>query len=114
MEQDIFCKIVAGVIPANKIFEDKDVLAFPDINPQAPVHILIIPKKHLTSLNDLDEKDKGLLGHMVLVSRRLAKEHGIAFTGYRVAINCGPQGGQVVPHLHMHLLGGRQLNGELG
>lgn len=114
MEQDIFCNIASGSIPTKKLFEDRELLAFPDINPQAPVHILIIPKKHYTSLNDLKEKNKGLLGHMLLVASRLAKEHGIAFTGYRIAINCGQQGGQVVPHLHMHLLGGRQLNGELG
>lgn len=114
MEQDIFCKIASGEVPAKILFEDRDMLAFPDINPQAPVHILIIPKKHYTSLNDMDEKDSRLLGHILLVARRLAKEQGIAFTGYRVVINCGPQGGQVVPHLHMHLLGGRQLNGELG
>jgi histidine triad (HIT) family protein len=114
VEQDIFCKIASGVVPTNRLFEDRDVLAFPDINPQASVHILIIPKKHYTSLNEMEEKDKGLLGHMLLVARRLAKEHGIAFSGYRVVVNCGPQGGQVVPHLHVHLLGGRQLQGELG
>jgi histidine triad (HIT) family protein len=111
---DIFCKIASGAIPTDKLYEDKDVMAFPDINPQAPVHILIIPKKHYISLNDIEEKERGLLGHMAQVAKRLAKEHGVAFTGYRVVINCGPQGGQVVPHLHMHLLGGRQLQGELG
>ena len=113
MADDIFCKIAVGSVPANKVYEDKQVLAFPDINPQAPVHILIIPKKHYTSLNDIEEKDTGLLGHMMLVACRLAREYGVAFTGYRLAVNSGPQGGQVVPHLHMHLLGGRQLQGEL-
>ena len=114
MEQDIFCGIAAGAIPANKLYEDKEVVAFADINPQAPVHVLIIPRKHFTSLNDLEEKDKGLLGHMLLVAARIAREHGVAFSGYRLVINTGPQGGQAVPHLHMHLLGGRALAGELG
>ena len=112
MEQDIFCKIASGAVPAKRLYEDAEVLAFPDINPQAPVHILIIPKKHYASLNDVE--DRGLLGHMMLVARKLAKEQGVAAGGYRVAVNCGPQGGQVVSHLHMHLLGGRQLAGELG
>jgi histidine triad (HIT) family protein len=112
MEQDIFCKIVSGAVPAARLYEDAEVLAFPDIHPQAPVHVLIVPKKHYASLNDVD--DKGLLGHMLLVAKKLAKEQGVAASGYRVAVNCGPQGGQVVPHLHMHLLGGRELTGELG
>ena len=114
MEQDIFCGIAAGAIPANKLYEDKEVVAFADINPQTPVHVLIIPRKHFTSLNDLEDKDKGLLGHMLLVAARIAREHGVAFSGYRLVINTGPQGGQAVPHLHMHLLGGRALAGELG
>ncbi len=114
MEQDIFCKIASGAVPSNKLFEDKDVVAFGDLNPQAPIHILIIPKKHYTSLNDMGEKEEKLLGHMVTVAQRLAKEHGVAFSGYRIAINCGAQGGQVVPHLHLHLLGGRELDGKLG
>ena len=111
---DIFCKIASGAVPTKKLYEDKEILAFPDINPQAPVHILIIPKKHYVSLNDVNEKDQELLGHMLLAARRLAEEQGIAQSGYRTVINCGPQGGQVVPHLHLHLLGGRQLRGELG
>jgi len=114
MEQDIFCGIAAGAIPANKLYEDKKVVVFTDINPQAPVHVVIIPRKHFTSLNDLEEKDEGLLGHMLLVAARIAREHGVAFSGYRLVINTGPQGGQAVPHLHMHLLGGRALAGELG
>ncbi len=114
MEQDIFCQIVAGAIPATKLYDDKEVMAFADINPQAPIHILIVPKKHFTSLNDVGEKDKGLLGHMMLVAQRLAKEHGIVFSGYRLALNCGRHGAQVVPHLHLHLLGGRELTGNLG
>lgn len=114
MEKDVFCGIVSGDIPTTRLFEDRDILAFPDINPQAPVHILIIPKKHFSTINDLGERDGELLGRMVLVARKLAKEHGVSFTGYRLVLNCGPQGGQVVPHVHLHLLGGRQLSGELG
>ena len=114
MEKDIFCKIAAGEIPCEPLYDDSDVLAFRDISPQAPVHILIIPKKHFTSMNSVSEKEKGLIGHMTLVAQKLARENGIAASGYRIAINCGPQGGQVVPHLHLHLLGGRELSGALG
>lgn len=113
MKPDIFCQIVAGDIPTEWLYDDKEVLAFADINPQAPVHILIIPKKHFATLNDLGEIDKGLLGHMMLVAQRLATEHGIASGGYRLIINCGAHGGQVVPHLHLHLLGGRELAGDM-
>ena len=113
MEIDVFCKIAAGIVPATRLYEDPEVLAFPDIHPQAPVHILIIPKKHYTSLNDMNEKDEKLLGRMLLLAQKLAKEHGVAFSGYRVTLNCGPQGGQVVPHMHLHLLGGRDLRGEM-
>jgi histidine triad (HIT) family protein len=114
MENDVFCQIAAGEIPAKRLYEDRDILAFPDINPQAPVHILIIPKKHFATVNDLGEKDLSLIGRMILVAQKLASEHGVAFTGYRLVLNCGSQGGQIVPHLHLHLLGGRQLSGELG
>jgi len=113
MEQDVFCRIVSGDIPTNRLYDDSAVLAFADISPQAPIHILIIPKEHFASLNDLVEKDKGLLGHMMLVAKMLATEHGIASSGYRLALNCGPHGGQVVPHLHLHLLGGRELAGGM-
>jgi histidine triad (HIT) family protein len=113
-ERDIFCQIAGGQVPANKVYEDKEVMAFADINPQAPVHILIIPKKHYTTLNDVGDKEERLLGRMVLAAQKLAKEHGVAFSGYRVVINCGTQGGQVVPHLHLHLLGGRALGDTLG
>ncbi|MCL2149354.1 MAG: histidine triad nucleotide-binding protein [Dehalococcoidia bacterium] len=113
MEQDIFCQIAEGVIPTTKFYDDTWVLAFADISPLAPIHILIVPKKHFTSLNDLGGKDEGLLGHMILVAQRLAKEHGVALSGYRLIINCGPHGRQVVPHLHLHLLGGRELTAEM-
>jgi histidine triad (HIT) family protein len=114
MEDCIFCKIVAGKIPGSKVFEDERVFAFRDIHPQSPTHILIIPKRHYDNLAALDEIDQPLMGYLLHVANRLAKEEGISQKGYRVTINCGLQGGQVVPHLHVHLLGGRELAGELG
>ena len=110
----IFCDITAGKIPSDIIYQDEEVIAFRDINPQSPVHLLIIPKKHLTSLVQLTEREKTLMGHMVTVANQLAKDEGIAESGYRLVINCGLQGGQLVPHLHLHVLGGRQLSGQLG
>ena len=109
----IFCKIIAGQIPSDVIYTDDKVIAFRDINPMAPVHLLIIPREHITSLNDVTEQQITLVGHMVQVAKQLAKQQGIATKGYRVVINTGPQGGQVVQHLHMHLLGGRELTGGL-
>ena len=105
----IFCKIAAGEIPTELLYQDEDVIAFRDINPAAPVHLLIVPRKHIPYLIDLTEAEMPLIGHMTTVANRLAKEQGIAESGYRVVINCGKQGGQLVPHLHMHLLGGRAL-----
>jgi histidine triad (HIT) family protein len=110
----IFCNIVAGKIPSDIIYQDEEVIAFRDINPQSPVHLLVIPRKHFTSLTDLTEEEKPLMGHMITIANRLAKDEGIAETGYRLVINCGRQGGQLVPHLHLHVMGGRQLSGQLG
>lgn len=110
----IFCQIVAGKIPSDIVYQDKEVVAFRDINPQAPVHLLIIPKKHIPSLAHLSEAESPLIGHMVNTANQLAKREGISESGYRLAINCGKEGGQLVSHLHMHLLGGRQLSGALG
>ena len=110
----IFCKIVAGQIPSDVVHTDDRVIAFRDIYPMAPVHLLVIPREHIASLNDITEHQIPLVGHMVLVAKQLAKQQGIAIKGYRVVINCGPQGGQEVQHLHMHLLGGRELSGGLG
>ena len=110
----IFCQIIAGKIPSDIIYQDGEVVAFRDINPQAPTHLLIIPKKHIPSLTHLSEAELPLIGHMVNVANQLAKKEGIAEKGYRLAINCGEQGGQLVPHLHLHLLGGRRLSGQLG
>lgn len=103
----IFCKIAKGEIPAAKVYEDDEVFAFKDINPKAPVHFLIIPKKHLASLAHADAGDTALLGKMLALAPRLAREQG-AENGFRVVINTGRDGGQEVAHLHMHILGGPQ------
>jgi histidine triad (HIT) family protein len=106
MENCIFCKIVSGEIPAKKVFEDDKVIAFNDLNPQAPVHILIIPKKHIASLNEITNEDVELLGHIQEVASLLAKQNNLK-DGYRLVNNCGVDGGQTVLHLHYHLMGGR-------
>ncbi len=110
----VFCKIIAGEVPADILYQDEEVIAFGDINPQAPTHLLIIPKKHIPSLVQLSEADLSLIGGMTKVANQLAKREGVAESGYRLVINCGNQGGQEVPHLHMHRLGGRQLSAALG
>jgi histidine triad (HIT) family protein len=110
----IFCQIASGKIPSDIIYQDEELIAFRDINPQAPVHLIIIPRKHIPSLTQLSEADSALLGRMVAVANKLAKEEGIADKGYRLAVNCGGEGGQLVPHLHLHLLGGRRLSDTLG
>lgn len=109
MNDCIFCKIAAGAIPSKKAYEDDRVLAFHDISPQAPVHVLVIPKKHLTSMMNLTPEDDMLLGHMFRTAQKLAEELGVAQEGFRLVFNTGVNGGQTVPHLHMHLLGGREL-----
>jgi len=114
MEDCLFCKIVREEIPADKVYEDSQVLVFRDIKPQAPVHLLIIPKKHMDSISGMGEKDVRLVGQMVNIATRMAVAAGIADKGYRLVTNSGAEGGQVVGHLHWHLLGGRQLSGELG
>ncbi|MBA7506781.1 Purine nucleoside phosphoramidase [subsurface metagenome] len=110
----IFCQIVAGKVPSEILYRDEEVIAFGDINPQAPKHLIIIPQKHIPSLAHLTEADSPLIGHMVNIANQLAKKEGISESGYRLVINCGEQGGQLVPHLHLHLLGGRKLSDELG
>ena len=110
----IFCQIVAGKVPSDILYQNEELIAFRDINPQSPVHLLIIPKKHISSLADLSQADSPLIGHMADTANRLAKKESISESGYRLVINCGKQGGQLVPHLHLHLLGGRQLSGTLG
>ncbi len=108
----VFCSIVSGDMPSQILHQDGEVIAFRDINPQAPTHILIVPRKHIASLNEID--DEALIEHMVSVARKLAQAEGIAEKGYRLVVNCGPEGAQAVPHLHMHLLGGRQLSDGMG
>lgn len=105
----IFCKIVEGAIPSKKVFENEHVIAFHDIQPAAPVHILIIPKKHISSMNDVESGDWYLLGEIHSAAQQIAKGQGIAQTGYRLINNCGPDSGQVVFHIHYHLLGGEKL-----
>lgn len=109
MENCIFCKIISGEIPCTKVYEDDMVLSFKDINPEAPVHVLIIPKKHISTLNEITEEDSKLISHILLVAKKIAKELGVSETGYRVVSNCGEDGGQTVQHIHFHLLGGRSL-----
>lgn len=110
----VFCRIVAGEIPASIVFQDNELIAFRDIHPQAPVHILVIPKAHITSLNDLKPEHERLIGRLILLAIELARKENISGNGYRLAISCGREGGQVVPHLHLHLIGGRKLADELG
>ncbi len=110
MPSCIFCDIVAGKIPSTEVFADKDFLAFRDIDPQAPVHILLIPRRHIGSLADLQAGDKDLMGNLLLAAVNIADEEGLTESGYRFVINCGRQGGQAVDHLHLHILGGRQMN----
>ncbi len=105
----IFCKIANKEIPSSIVYEDDDVIAFKDLNPEAPVHVLVIPKKHISSLNAANPDDQQLLGKLMLTIPKIAAEQGIAESGYRVVNNCGEQGGQTVMHLHFHLLGGREM-----
>ena len=109
MSDCLFCKIIAGEIPSKKVFENKDFLAFEDINPQAPVHILFISNKHIETLNDISDGDAALLGSMLVKIKSLAGEQGISEDGYRLVINCNKNAGQEVFHLHVHLLGGRKF-----
>ena len=105
----LFCKIIKGEIPSKKVYEDEKVFAFYDISPAAPVHVLIIPKEHISSANALTAENAGVVGHIFTVAASIAKELGIAENGYRIVNNCGEDGGQTVHHLHFHLLGGRSL-----
>jgi histidine triad (HIT) family protein len=115
MADCIFCKIIAGQIPGELVYQDDKVVAFKDINPEAPVHLLIVPREHIASVTDVKtEKQAGLVGHMVLVGNKLAQTNGVKDRGFRLIINVGTDGGQVVQHLHMHLLGGRPLVNRMG
>lgn len=110
MSETVFSKIIRGEIPADIVHEDDRCVAFRDINPQAPVHILVIPKEPLTGIQGVEEKDVSLLGHLLLVARRVAAAEGLAARGFRCVINAGADGGQTVDHLHIHVLGGRRLD----
>lgn len=105
----LFCKIINKEIPSDIVYEDDDVLAFNDIDPKAPVHVLVIPKKHIASFNALTEADGALLTKIMLVIQKIAQDKNIAQSGYRIVNNCGEQGGQTVGHLHFHLMGGREM-----
>lgn len=106
---NIFAQIINGEVPADIVYQDEQVTAFRDINPKAPVHILIVPNKVIPTVDDIDDADERLIGHMVLVARDLARKEGIAADGYRLLVNCNRHGGQEVYHLHLHLMGGRPM-----
>jgi len=109
MTDDLFLKIIKREIPAEIVYETDEILAFRDINPQAPVHILIIPKERIATLNDLEAGQAEMVGKLVLAAKDIAREEGLSDDGYRVVINCNKGGGQMVYHIHLHLLGGRQM-----
>ncbi len=109
----LFCKIISGEIPSKKVYEDDSVYAFYDIAPMAPVHVLIVPKQHIASVNEVTAENSAVISHIYEVAAKLAKELGIADDGYRVVTNCGANAGQTVFHLHFHLLGGTKLKTEM-
>ncbi len=109
MKACLFCQIAKGDIPSDRVYQDDRVVAFRDINPQAPTHILVIPREHIATVNDLVEAHEPLVGRLISVARDLARHQGIAEDGYRLVFNCNAGGGQAVYHLHLHLLGGRQM-----
>jgi len=110
MSDCLFCKMVSGEIKPDTVYEDENVLAFRDISPQAPHHVLVVPKRHISTLNDLDESDAQLVGQLSLAAAKVAEQEGVAEAGYRTVMNCNAAGGQTVFHIHMHVLAGRQLN----
>lgn len=109
----IFCKIINKDIPSKIVYEDEEILAFEDIAPQAPVHIVVIPKKHIEKITDIKKEDEAVIGKIYTVINKIAKEKEIAENGFRVIINCGENGGQEVKHIHFHLLGGTKLRGKI-
>ena len=110
MADCIFCKMVNGEIQPDIVYEDEDVLAFRDANPTAPTHVLVIPKQHIATTNDLDEESAGIVGKLYLAAKQVAGNDGIAERGYRMVMNCNPEAGQSVYHIHLHVLGGRAMN----
>ena len=113
MNDCLFCKIAAGQIPSTKVYEDEQVLAFRDIAPQAPVHVLVIPKKHVSGWYDAKDEDDALLAHLMRVAAKVAEIEGIVDSGFRVVSNCGEDAQQTVKHLHLHVLGGKAMSGEM-
>lgn len=109
MSPCLFCRIVSGEIPARLVHEDERFLAFADVNPQAPVHLLVIPRRHISGMNDFAPADESVAGGALFLCRELARGHGLEESGYRVVVNSGPDAGQSVPHVHFHLLGGRKM-----
>lgn len=110
MNDCLFCKIQEGAIPADIVFESDDVLAFRDVNPQAPTHILIIPRKHIATINDLDEDHEFIMSRLFSVAKIIAAQEGVDEDGYRMVVNCNEKAGQTVFHIHMHLIAGRRMN----
>jgi histidine triad (HIT) family protein len=110
----IFCSIIKGQIPSDIVYQDDDFVAFRDIHPQAPIHILIIPRVHIVSTSELADKHMELMGKMILTAKKIAEKQKISVSGYRLTFNTGPDGTQVVPHIHLHLLGGRRLSDDMG
>ena len=113
MEDCIFCKIIKKEIPSAIVYEDGEILAFRDIHPVAPVHILVIPKKHISSIMQIEQEDEDVIGKIYSVIQQIAKQEEIAEDGFRVIVNCGENGGQEVPHLHFHLIGGKKLGTKI-
>lgn len=109
MTDCLFCKIIAGEIPSDKVYEDEHVYAFRDINPAAPLHVLIVPKKHIAMINDVEDEDAEIMGRLFIAAKKISKELGVADDGYRVVMNCGEGAGQTVFHVHLHLLARREL-----
>ena len=114
MQDCLFCKIINGEIKSKKVFENDKVFAFEDINPTAPVHVLIVPKKHFASLNEMEPADKEIIGEMCMAAKQIAKQRNIDKSGYRTVFNTGPDAGQAVFHIHLHLLGGRKFSWPAG
>lgn len=113
MQDCLFCKIIRKEIPADIVYEDEEILAFKDIQPAAPIHILVIPKKHISSINEIETEDEALVGKIYTKIKEIAKQQGVDETGYRVIVNCGKDAGQEVMHLHFHLLAGKKLGEKI-
>lgn len=114
MENCVFCKIIAGEAPSQQLYQDEQVTAFRDIHPVAPTHVLVIPNMHIDSLNSITEKDELLLGHMFIVARQIARQEKIDASGYRLIVNTGVDSGQIVYHLHLHIIGGQHVRYPMG